>query len=373
MKVLMLSKACVVGAYQRKLEELATRGVDLTVVVPPYWKDSRGIIPLEKKFLNGYRMIVAPMRFNGHFHIHYYPSLPQHLQEIRPDIIHVDEEPWDFVTYHAIANAQPLSARPLFFTWQNLLRRYPLPFSNFEQYSFRHCTHAIAGNAQAVSVLRTKGYRGEVSVIPQFGVDPEIFISHAASERRNDGCFTIAYAGRLVPEKGLDTLLRASAQLQGEWQVRLLGSGPEKDKLQQLAIQLCIDDHVTFEPQIPSAHMPKYYSQVDVLVLPSRRIVNWMEQFGRVLIEAMACRVPVVGSDSGEIPNTIGNAGLTFPEDDVDTLHERLSRLMRDEQLRRQLGERGRARVLAQFTQASVAQRTAEVYRKMMSLDEMED
>lgn len=372
MKVLMLSKACVVGAYQRKLEEIAAHGVDLTVVVPPQWEDSRGIIPLERKFVTGYRLVVAPIRFNGHFHIHYYPILPQLLRDCRPDILHVDEEPWDLVAYHAVRHAVAVGARPLFFTWQNLLRRYPPPFSWFERSVFAHCAHAIAGNTDAVNVLRAKGYRGVVSVIPQFGVDTEIFVPRPQSEVQSQNpklqtpTFTIAFAGRLIPEKGIDVLLRAVAGLAGDWRLQLVGAGPAKAKLQRLAARLNIAARVTFDEQLPSSQMPDFYRAIDLFVLPSRRAPNWIEQFGRVLTEAMASGVPVIGSDTGEIPNVIGDAGLIFPEDDAEALREQIARVMNDEELCCRLRERGRARALAQFTQASVARQTVAVYAQMM-------
>jgi glycosyltransferase involved in cell wall biosynthesis len=369
MKVLMLSKACLVGAYQRKLEELAARGVELTVVVPPYWRDERGMMPLEKKYTQGYQLVVAPMRFNGHFHLHYYPTLPTILRDVRPDIMHVDEEPWDFVTFHAIRQARPVNACPLFFSWQNLLRRYPPPFDWFARYAFRHCAHAIAGMASVEVVLRAKGYRGHVSVIPQFGVDPEIF---CPADCRGEVTpplrpYTIAFIGRLKREKGVDVLLRAVAELRRDWRVRVLGAGPEKENLQRLAAQLHLADRVQFDAQIPSTQMPDYYRQIDLCVLPSRRAPNWMEQFGRVLIEAMASGVPVIGSDSGDIPNVLGDAGLLFPEGDAVALRAQLERVMCDEQLQAQLRVRGRARVLEKFTQASVAEQTVQVYQHLLT------
>ncbi|MBI3733360.1 MAG: glycosyltransferase family 4 protein [Chloroflexi bacterium] len=368
MNVLMISKACVFGAYQRKLEELAARGVTLTALVPPYWKDERGVILLEKKFTHGYRLIVAPMRFNGHFHIHYYPSLAQVLREIHPDIVHIDEEPWDFVTFHAVRGARAIGARPLFFTWQNLLRFYPPPFSGFTRYSFRHCAHAIAGNADAQHVLCAKGYRGEISIIPQFGADPSIFQPRPEPGRKADADapFVIGYIGRLIPEKGVDTLLRAVSGLDGRWEARLLGAGPARDGLQRLAAQLRLDGRVVFQAQVPSTQMAAYYQQLDLLVLPSRRALNWTEQFGRVLVEAMACGVPVIGSDCGEIPNVIGDAGLIFHANDADALRAHIRRVMSDADLRAQMSHRGRARVMEKFTMAGVAQRTVEVYEQMM-------
>ena len=65
-------------------------------------------------------------------------------------------------------------------------------------------------------------------------------------------------------------------------------------------------------PQIPSDQVAVEMRKLHALVLPSRTTPRWKEQFGRVLIEAMACGVPPVGSDSGEIPHVIDDAGLVF-------------------------------------------------------------
>ena len=104
-----------------------------------------------------------------------------------------------------------------------------------------------------------------------------------------------------------------------------------------------------------------------MLVLPSRSRPNWTEQFGLVLVEAMACGVPVLGSQSGEIPHVIGQAGWTFPEDDLETLQAGLLRLMREVEVRAELGRLGRERVLARFTQARTAAETVQVYKEMLA------
>src|SRR5262249_34312465 len=103
------------------------------------------------------------------------------------------------------------------------------------------------------------------------------------------------------------------------------------------------------------------------LALPSFGQPNWVEQFGRVLIEAMACGVPVVGSDSGEIPHVIGDAGLVVPEDDVSALRDALEALAADPARRAEYARRGRARVLERFTQEQVARRVAAVYAEALS------
>ncbi len=361
----MLSKACIVGTYQRKLEELVACAPEmiLVVAVPPFWKDERGVIRLERVYVRGYRMEVLPLAFNGQFHLHFYPTLGRWLRDLRPDIVHIDEEPYNLATFHANRLARHYGAKTLWFSWQNLLRRYPPPFAWLERYNLRHVNYALVGSHTAAAVWRRKGYSGPLAVIPQFGVDPDLFFpSHTP---RAAEVLHIAYVGRLVPEKGVDVLLRALVGLRGAWHVTIQGSGPDENRLRSLVAEYGLEERVAFRPQLPSTTMPTFYREVDVLVLPSRTQPNWTEQFGRVLVEAMACGVVVVGSEAGEIPYVVGDAGLTFPENDADALRTVLERLIAAPALRCALSARGRARVLAHFTQQQVAQATVNVYREI--------
>src|SRR4051794_38834358 len=209
MRVLMLSKACIVGQYQTKLTTLAAKpNLELTVVVPPSWRDERGTLKLERKHTTNYDLIETPMRLNGHFHLHYYPALPEILKRVQPDILHIDEEPYNLATFRAtraVQRANP-NARILFFSWQNLLRNYPPPFAWMEQYVYQKSDAAIAGSLEAEKILRRKGFTKQLCVIPQFGV-PDSF--HPLPQPRGDSPITIGYAGRLVHEKGIQVLLRA--------------------------------------------------------------------------------------------------------------------------------------------------------------------
>jgi glycosyltransferase involved in cell wall biosynthesis len=145
-----------------------------------------------------------------------------------------------------------------------------------------------------------------------------------------------------------------------------VGNGSERSRLELLGSNLGVRDRVTFRGALAPAAMPDVYGGFDALVVPSRAQSNWKEQFGRVIIEAMACEVPVVGSDSGEIPNVIGDAGLVYPEGDVEALAERLTGLLGDDTLRAALARRSRRRVLEHFTQARVAERYYELYRSVL-------
>ena len=370
MRVLLISKACLVGAYQTKLEQIARfEDIDLTVLVPPVWEDPAGDVPLEPVHTEGYRLLVEPIRFNGHYHLHYYPQLGERMEALQPDIVHIDEEPYNVATWHALRQARAVGARSLFFSWQNIRRSYPFPFNVLEKQVLNRVSFAIVGNQAAAAVWRAKGYEGPCRVIPQFGVDPTHFHPPLEVSRAPSPVLRIGSAGRrLVWEKGNDLLLRAVAGLPGAWEVHIAGEGPERAALAQLARELGIAERVSFDGVIPSTAMPDYLRGLDVLVLPSRTLPNWKEQFGRVLIEAMACEVAVVGSDSGEIPHVVAEAGLIFPEESVDALRAALLRLMESNMLRERLGRAGRRRVLAQYTQDRIAAQTVDVYREMVRL-----
>ncbi len=375
MRVVLVSKALVVGAYQRKAEAIArlgsALGLELFVFVPPAWHDRRGNQVAQLRHTRGYTLRVLPLRFNGNYHLHYYPTLARELNAIRPHLVHMDEEPYNLATWLALRAAQRGGATGTFFTWQNLYRRYPLPFRWFERQNYVRTPLVIAGNQDASAVLRRKGYSGKIEIIPQFGVDPQTFApsSPEAAPAASATTLRIGYAGGLLLDKGLDLLLQACAGLQGEWHLHLAGQGEAEAPLRQMAAQLQIAHQITWVGQLDSEAMPVFYRQLDLFVLPSRTLPNWKEQFGRVLIEAMASAVAVIGSDSGEIPNVIGRAGLIFPEGDVDALRAHLQRVLDQRIVCLQLGRAGRQRVIEQYTMDAVATQTLAVYQQLYALN----
>lgn len=370
MRVLYISKALVVGTYQRKLEEIAKfPDVELRAIVPPFWREGDHRQELEARYTAGYELAPEHMRWNGHYHLHHYPNLRRHLREWQPDVVHVDEEPYNFATAHAIWHGRRAGAKTVFFAWQNIYRRYPPPFYLIELYSLVKSHAAQAGTREAQEVLRRKHYSRPSAVLPQFGVDAGLFTPAAENQDRDD-VFTIGYVGRLVPAKGVHILLNAAARLAYPFRIQLVGTGPAEPQLRAQADSLGIQDRVEFLGQVASDAMPARYRAMHVCVLPSLTMPNWKEQFGRVLIEAMACGVPVVGSESGEIPETIGSddserGGKTFPEGNADALAALLAELRADSALRHDLGTQGRARVLGEFTQERIAAKTVLMYRQL--------
>jgi glycosyltransferase involved in cell wall biosynthesis len=368
LRILIVSKILVVAAYRRKLDEIVAQpGVErLVVVTPPAWHEPGGrrLMFEPSSGQQAYELRIEPIRFNGNYHLFHWPGLGRVIRDVQPDLVHLDEEPYNVATAHGTWLAHEAGAQSLFFTWQNLLRHYPAPFSWLERKVFEHSAYAIAGSSEALQVLHAKGYAGPVSVIPQFGVDPDLFAPGPTASKAVPP--VIGFIARLVEEKGILVLLDALAGLQGDWRLHVIGSGPLEPSARRRAAQLGLSERITWERGVPSELIPERLRTWSLLVQPSLTRKNWKEQFGRAVMEAMSCGITVVGSASGEIPNVVGDAGLVVPEGNPLALREAIGRLLADDALRQDLGCRGRERVLECFTHRRIAEQTVGVYRSVL-------
>lgn len=196
-----------------------------------------------------------------------------------------------------------------------------------------------------------------LAIIP-LGTDLDLFRPMDVGELRARlglrGRFVVGYFGRLVPEKGVDLVIDAVASMPPEVCLMLdmfknFAPGSFAAELMGKVDRFGMRDRVVVI-DVPHDEVPMYMNCCDVLALPSRTTERWKEQFGRVLPEAMACEVAVVGSTSGNIPDVIGDAGLVVSEGSSQALAEAFERLRAEPELRREMGRRGRARVRELFS-----------------------
>ncbi len=368
MRVILVSKAMLTRAYLSKARAMVEIDpeLELTVVVPETWSEPRvGLVKLEDARPEGYRLIVLPLRLNGHHHLFSFKGLSRVIETVRPQLLHIDEEPFNLSTFLAARAGQWVADKMLFFTWANIRKRIPPPFSWFRKSVYRWCSGAIAGNLDAAAILNETGFRGTVAVIPQFGVDMTLF---PYRKRRFAPPFRVGYMGRLVPEKGVDLLLRAAAAVPMPLELVIVGSGEAEPSLRALAQKLGLEERVNFLKPVGSEAVGKLMGEFHVLVLPSRTTRRWKEQFGRVLAEAMATGCVVIGSDCGEIPRVIGDAGLVFPEGDVEALSQSLESVLSSESLYYELSAKARSRAQQFYSQEAVAAKHVEFYRILLAM-----
>ena len=382
MRVLLMSHTCMSRtAGQPKLHCLANhKNLELTALVPDKmcaydeWRTLE--MPVDPKF----RFVVGRTRWHyickQWYLTNYDRSLPRLLKETQPDLVDIWHEPWSLAAAQMIYWTKRLCphAKIITETEQNIYKKLPPPFQQIQDYSLKHSDFMVARNEEAVEVLRRKGYKGSVKIVPN-AVDCSLFEPKTEPGKETlrlefewykPGDFLVGYVGRLVPEKGLADTLSAIAQQPPSVQLIFIGDGSMRKELETLAKTLKIEERVHFLGNKPLTELPALMNSLHVLVLPSLTTSRWKEQFGRVLIEAGACKVAVVGSSSGAIPEVIGKAGLIFPEGNVVAFAECLSRLREDEESRTNCGEIGYNRAHGLFSWQCVADDMMEIYRDVL-------
>jgi glycosyltransferase involved in cell wall biosynthesis len=370
MRILLISHTC-----QSLLEGLPKAqclgrypGVELCVLVPDRWRAygtwrfaQTSVDPPYRHEVHRPRL---PWTGPGQTFLHHYPRLKQLLREFQPDVIDLWEEPWSAVSAHAcrLRNRLCPSAVVISETEQNIEKRLPLPFEWFRRYTFTNAQHLVGRSREAVEVAHRRGYKGPATVVPN-AVDVDLFRPRPPlGSRERPKMFTLGYVGRLTPEKGVDDVIEAIGCCVSAVRLIVVGDGPDAPRLRALVDRLNLSERVHVLGRKPLDTMPDVLSGLDALVLASRTTRAWKEQFGRVIIEAHACGVPVIGSDSGAIPDVVGDGGLIFREGDPAALAAAIDQLAADPDAADRMGQWAAARARAEFSWQAVADRMVAIY-----------
>ncbi|KAB8332001.1 glycosyltransferase family 4 protein [Scytonema tolypothrichoides VB-61278] len=391
MKIFVASHTYIVDLNCEKLRILSQLEpeIEVTVVVPKKWKPG-GVQNkiIETQFRDEGKFRIVPVYNFSQNHqglLTFGADLISLLWDFRPHIIQVEQGSKGLAYAETITLNQllGLKAKNVFFTWWNLPYNLKFPVSLLEKYNLSHSHGIISGNQDGAEILRQHGYKGSIKIMPQLGVDETLFTPTPQPELGNKfgiqpGDFVVGFVGRFVQEKGLLTLINALASLRDKsWKCLLLGRGSLKSELMNKAAEYNIQDRIILVESVPHDEVPNYINLMSTLVLPSETNYNlknitsvgWKEQFGHVLIEAMACKVPVIGSNSGEIPYVIGDAGLIFAEGDAKALADCILQLMEKPELAKNLGEMGYEKAMSQYTNKALAKQQLEFYKELINSD----
>ncbi|MEA5573568.1 glycosyltransferase [Calothrix sp. UHCC 0171] len=371
LRVLVISHAYVVGVNQGKLNAIAkTDKVTVGLFAPSNWKalEWNRLLELEKPYPN-IQIYSAPVFFTGRGGAHFYApwQIWQVLHNFRPDIVQVEEEVFSLCTFE-LAIWSRFTGKPLVvFGWENMDRKLSLLRCWIRRFVLNTASLIIAGNQEGGDLLKLWGYKGTIEVMPQIGVDTTLFAPQSGEHNHDE--FQIGFLGRLVPEKGIDILLAAVAKLRHKGlicRIILCGLGTEETALRQKAEKLQIADSVIWRGAVPHDQAPMEMNKFDVLVLPSRTIDTWKEQFGHVLIEAMAMGIPVVGSTCGEIPNVIARSDLVFEEEDTEGLAAILERMISNPLWRQEIKQYCWDRVHQNYSHEKIAERLITLWQSVL-------
>ncbi len=388
MKILIASHTYIVDLNREKLRKLAQLdpSIEVTVVVPKRWRPGgvqNKIIETQPVDEENFRVVpLSNFSENNQGLLTFGLDLVQLIKTFKPHILQTEQGAKAFSHAELITlNKQlNLNAKNVFFTWWNLPYEVKFPISVLEGFNLKHSHGIISGNQDGADVLRDHGYDGPIKVMPQLGVDEQLFSPQEQPELRislgiKPDEFVVGFVGRFVEEKGLLTLFNALKKITDyPWKWLLLGRGNLKQDLLNKASEVGLRDRLICVESVPHDQVYRYINLMDVLVLPSETTykfktltaAGWKEQFGHVLIEAMSCKVPVIGSDSGEIPHVIDEAGLVFPEGNVDGLRNSLRQVMENQEFRQDLAQKGYERVMLHYTNTALAKEQCSFYEQLL-------
>jgi glycosyltransferase involved in cell wall biosynthesis len=369
MRVLRIAHASLTPTLRERERALVRNHpeVDLEVVATDKWREAEVDVEIMADDL--FPVTKARRLLSRHVQLFAYNPKPiiDALRRHRPHLIDLNGEPY------SVACAEVLTLRNWFApraalvlqTCQNIFREYPKPFNWLERRALRQVNAAYPCSETARELLDLKGFAGPAPVVP-FGVSLEAFTPRPVNRNPTEA-LTIGYVGRMLPGKGLNVLAQALNQLHGEqWKLLMVGDGSERKPFEQALAQSGLRDRAEFTGAISYDSVPTLFQRMDVLVVPTETTARIREQFGRVIVEAMATGIPVIGSTCGAIPEVIDGAGLVFPERDADALADAIKRVLANADLREEFARVGRRRVEEHYSWDQVASKTYELYRQVL-------
>jgi glycosyltransferase involved in cell wall biosynthesis len=330
LRVLRVSYIARAAQNRGRERALTAAGADVTLVVPNAWPDPEAETTLSPE---PFSIIELPVRRPGDENRHRQldASDPYRLiAELKPDLLDIHSEPYS-LTAREWLRATDRELPVVMYSAQNIDKRYPPPFYRYEQAALRRVGAFYPCARQVATVLRGKGFAGRIEVLA-LGYDAGVFSPGSQSLDADE--IVLMLVGRLVPEKGGLDAVRTLARINTLRPARLVfsGQGPDAARAKALAKSLGLESRVEFRPWQSQPELGGDYRRAHVVLVPSRPTLRWVEQFGRVIVEAQASGAVVAGYANGAIPDVAGEAGVLVATGDVDGLAAGVERVIGDPQ-----------------------------------------
>ncbi len=373
LRILSIGHSYVVAANRTLVRRVAAdTDIEITVAAPDFFHGDLRPVQIEPEPAGSkVRLVPVHARWTNKIHVFGYDNreLRRLIETGGFDIVHAWEEPYIYAGFQLARAVDGAPIRFCFWTTQSYVKWYPPPFSGFERRVLGRSQAWIACANLVYQAMLRRGYPEHIGRLLPLAVDTGAFRPLTEAERREVlqelelEAPVVGFVGRLTEAKGLDVLMQAMERVEAstKWSLLLLGSGEYEEKIRSWARERGWEDRVRI--RLAMHHeVPRYLGVMDLLAAPSQTRRNWREQFGRMLIEAFACGVPVIGSDSGEIPYVVADAGRIVGENDVDGWALAISDLLTNPAARAELAARGLERV-GRYSVANVARQYGEFFR----------
>ncbi len=353
---------------------MASAGGDewqITAVAPAFFHGDLRPIALERNDGELCRVEAVPTHFSSRVHLFVYGYRARELLRQPWDLVHCWEEPY-IAAGGQVAWWTPRATPLVFWTAQNISKRYPPPFSAIEKYCVDRCTGWMGSGRLVIDTMLARGYGRKPHRVMPLGVDIEQFRPDDAATGAvrlrlgwsSPGPPVVGYMGRFVEEKGVGLLMRVLDRVTAPWRALFVGGGVLEESLRQWAMRY--GDRVRIVKDVVHDQVPAHLNAMDLLCAPSQATPRWREQFGRMVVEAFACGIPVISSDSGELPYVVLDAGVIVGERDEDAWVSAIGELIGDPAKRSELSSMGIARAHSTYAWPVVARAHLQFFSELL-------
>lgn len=397
LNLVIISHAYVYSAYRAKIEALSEyHDLNITLITPEFGLEGGGQkVYAEHYEGKQYRHIILSGYFTGKLNFFVFKNLKSTLKSLHPDVILLEEEYWTQVAAQVIYITKKffvhtklilLSQENICHIWE---KEGTTPYQKFRYATFHFIEKYVIANLDGLAFqfpevwndfntrITQLHFQGKKAILPQLGVDyhrfatisPKIQSLRKELEINND-TFVYGYIGRIIPEKGIEDMIRA---FEG-WDIKntkllIIGNGDAAyvNHIKDLILELNLDDMIIMKSAIPFEDIPTYFQLFNISLLLSHTTPIWKEQFGRVLVESMAAGTPVIGSDSGAIPLVIGDTGYIVSEQSVPEIQKALIEAFEDTKKYQLLVNKAKERSHREFSYQAIAKKTYTFIQKVIT------
>ncbi len=289
------------------------------------------------------------------------------------DIFHTADPHYFFSYQLARLREKNLIKKLIVTSWETI------PFNNegiarkakIKKYTQQFVDMFICHTERAKKALIKEGISEDKILVIRLGVNINQFKHQTLNIKyQNDkSTFKILFVGRLVKEKGVEDLYEAFKKVKSlrlkiknySLKLKIVGRGLLKNKIKKMISRDCLNSFVKIEEK-SYKEMAEVYQNADIIVVPSKKTKTWEEQYGMVLVEAMASGLPVIAYDTGAISEVLGGVGLLVKEGNIDGLTSSIIYLLKNKNLREKIGRMGRERAEKLFDSRKIAKKIEEIY-----------
>lgn len=365
MKVLVVSHSYIVEENRKNLVAMLADNTVKAVI--PSWVHDRvlgRLYPEKSETVSIFKRIALPrVQF-------LLATLNMGMLKFKPDVIHIEYDPWTPIFWQSYLYKVMFApkAKLVCTVKKNTFRKLP-PLLQFlkngvSNFFIKRVDHFIAVNEGVKSIYKShfKVLEADITVLQHLGVDSSLFRPERDDAKQEDGTIVVGFCGRIDEHKGVEDLVEAVKVLimsGTSCKLRLLGRGGLSDHFKTLGYEWL----EVVEP-VPHHEVADFMRSLDIFAMPARITPDHEEHDGHALMEAMACGVACLGTNSGVIPELLSQgAGRIVKEQDIEALSQELFKLASDKSFRESLALKAAQKVDHNYSIEAIATKRIEIYK----------